>query len=146
MSSLAETGKSLCRMTVGLLFACHGTAELFGFPSGADGHRPGLFAWPGWWAAVIELGTGVLVLVGLGTRVAALLASGTMAYAYFTVHQPHALWPIANGGEKAAIFCWTFLLVAVVGPGRLSLDALLGRLRRGPVGAQRVRAAQQLRP
>ncbi|GAA4209414.1 DoxX family protein [Actinocatenispora rupis] len=132
MNTLAETGKSLCRMTVGLLFACHGTAGLFGFPI-RTGHVPAVFAWPGWWAAAIEFATGLLVLVGLGTRVAALLASGTMAYAYFTVHQPHALWPIANGGEPAAVFCWTFLLVAVVGPGRFSLDGLLGRRRRRTV-------------
>lgn len=47
-----------------------------------------------------------------------------MAYAYFTVHQPEALLPIANHGEPAAMFCWMFLLIAVIGPGAFALDTL----------------------
>ncbi len=117
---------SLFRMVVGLLFTCHGLASLFGVLGGAVGTHRAVPAgtWPGWWAALIELVTGVLVFVGLGTRFAALVASGTMAYAYFTVHQQHALLPIQNGGEPAALFCWSFLLLVVTGPGPWSLDAL----------------------
>ncbi len=117
---------SLFRMVVGLLFTCHGLASLFGVLGGAVGTHRSVPAgtWPGWWAALIELVTGVLVFVGLGTRFAALVASGTMAYAYFTVHQQHALLPIQNGGEPAALFCWSFLLLVVTGPGPWSLDAL----------------------
>jgi putative oxidoreductase len=50
-----------------------------------------------------------------------------MAYAYFTVHQPLALLPIPNGGEPAALFAWIFLLIGVLGPGALALDALRRR-------------------
>jgi uncharacterized membrane protein YphA (DoxX/SURF4 family) len=51
--------------------------------------------WPYWYAAVIELVGGTLVLLGIGTRSAAFIASGSMAYAYFTVHQPDGLFPVA---------------------------------------------------
>src|SRR5688500_10132587 len=84
------------RTTVGLLFALHGTASLFGVLGGARGSGAALEvgAWPGWWAALIQFAGGVLVLAGLGTRVAALVCSGSMAYAYFVVHQPQALLPL----------------------------------------------------
>ena len=72
---------------------------------------------------------GLLVLSGLFTRVAATLASGTMAYAYFVVHQPLHLLPLRNGGELAAMYCWAFLLIAVLGPGAWAVDGLLGRRR-----------------
>src|SRR4051812_44362842 len=98
---------SLFRIVVGLLFACHGAAALFGVLGGPHGGPPRVGAWPGWWAAVIEFGAGGLVMVGLGTRVAALLCSGAMAYAYFTVHQPKGLFPLVNGGEPAALFSWS---------------------------------------
>ncbi|MCO6003365.1 DoxX family protein [Actinoallomurus purpureus] len=117
---------SLFRMIVAFLFACHGAASLFGVLGGAPGRGGALPAgsWPGWWAALIELVGGVLVLVGLGTRVAALICSGTMAYAYFTVHQSRALFPIQNVGELAVLFCWAFLLLAVYGPGPWALERL----------------------
>src|SRR6478609_10778185 len=99
----------LFRMVIGLLFTCHGAATLFGV-LGKDALQAG--TWPGWYAAVIQLVGGSLVLLGLGTRVAALVASGSMAYAYFTVHQENALFPLQNGGESAVLFCWAFLLIA----------------------------------
>lgn len=119
---------SLFRIVVGLLFTCHGAASLFGILGGAFGGGTVVAgAWPGWYAAVIQLVGGGLVTLGLGARYAALICSGSMAYAYFTEHQQHALWPIQNGGEPAALYAWTFLLIVVAGPGRWSLDALLGR-------------------
>lgn len=88
---------------------------------------------PGWWAAVIQLAAGVLVMLGLVVRPAALLCSGSMAYAYFTVHQEHALWPIQNGGELATMFCWVFLLITVTGPGGLALGPAIRRRSAKPV-------------
>ncbi|MEU3466249.1 DoxX family protein [Streptomyces sp. NPDC006733] len=115
---------SLFRIVVGLPFACHGMASLFGVLG-----RPELSAdeWPGWYAAVIQLVGGVLVLLGLATRPAALVGSGSMAYAYSDVHQRHALLPIQNGGEAAVFFCWALLLIVFAGPGALALDRLLAR-------------------
>ncbi|NBF00567.1 DoxX family protein [Nonomuraea sp. KC401] len=120
---------ALYRIVIGLLFACHGAATLFGVLGGPHGAAPGIGQWPGWWAALIQLAGGVLVMLGLGARAAAVICSGSMAYAYFFVHQPQALFPIQNGGEKAALFCWGFLLVAVLGPGRWALSTLLAPSR-----------------
>ncbi|NKI43079.1 DoxX family protein [Streptomyces physcomitrii] len=114
------------RIVVGLLFACHGAASLFGVLGGAAGGGTiDAGTWPGWYAAVIQLVGGSLVLLGLGTRAAALVASGSMAYAYFKVHQPEDLWPMLNGGESAAMFCWALLLLVFTGSGTFGLDRLL---------------------
>jgi putative oxidoreductase len=60
------------------------------------------------------------------TSWAAFIASGTMAVAYFMVHQPQALFPIVNKGEMAALYCWVFLFIAARGPGIWSVDASRG--------------------
>ncbi|MGW2368290.1 DoxX family protein [Streptomyces sp. NPDC001667] len=122
---------SAFRVVVGLLFACHGAASLFGVLGGAAGVGGTIEAgtWPGWYAAAIQLVGGVLVLLGAGTRSAALISSGSMAYAYFDVHQSMALWPIQNGGEASAMFAWAFLLLVFTGPGAISLDRLFRRTR-----------------
>lgn len=114
---------ALFRIVIGLLFACHGAASLFGVLGGAaGGGTVPTGSWPGWYAAVIQFAGGLLVLLGLGTRTAALISSGSMAYAYFTVHQGEALWPLQNGGEPSALFCWAFLLLVFTGPGTWALD------------------------
>ncbi|KPI03244.1 DoxX family protein [Actinobacteria bacterium OK074] len=118
---------ALFRIVVGLLFACHGAASLFGVLGGAaraDGGTVEAGSWPGWYAAAIQLVGGTLVLLGLGTRAAAFVSSGSMAYAYFDVHQSNALWPIQNGGEASAMFCWAFLLLVFTGSGAMGLDRL----------------------
>lgn len=115
---------ALFRIVVGLLFASHGASSLFGVLGGAMGQGGTVptGAWPGWYAAVIQLAGGILVMLGLGTRPAAFISSGSMAYAYFTAHQGSALWPIQNGGEASAMFCWAFLLILFIGPGSWALD------------------------
>ncbi|WBO66597.1 DoxX family protein [Streptomyces camelliae] len=120
----------LFRIVVGLLFAVHGATSLFGVLGGAAGTNGGTIpagTWPGWYAAVIQLVAGALVLLGLGTRGAALIASGSMAYAYFDVHQQAALWPIQNGGELSVLFCWAFFLLVFTGSGAFGVDRLFGR-------------------
>ncbi|CAM5372433.1 integral membrane protein [Streptomyces spiroverticillatus] len=119
------------RFVTGLLFACHGAASLFGVLGGAGGTgaTAQAGAWPSWYAAVIQLAGGALVALGLFTRTSALIASGSMAYAYFVVHQPEALWPMQNGGELSALFCWTLLLLVFTGPGALAVDGLLAARR-----------------
>ncbi|PCG87678.1 DoxX family protein [Streptomyces sp. WZ.A104] len=114
---------SLFRFVIGLLFACHGASSLFGV---LGGNQVETGAWPGWYAALIQLVCGVLVALGLGTRAAAFLASGSMAYAYFKVHQPDGLMPIENGGGLSALFCWAFLLLVFTGPGAVAVDRLFG--------------------
>ncbi|WP_326649679.1 DoxX family protein [Streptomyces sp. NBC_01750] len=129
LNSAQPYALGLFRIVVGLLFTCHGAASLFGVLGGAGGGGGTIPAgtWPGWYAAVIELVGGALVLLGLGTRSAAFVASGSMAYAYFDVHQPNALFPLQNSGEGAAMFCWAFLLLVFTGPGAFALDRLFVR-------------------
>ncbi|KPI09312.1 DoxX family protein [Actinobacteria bacterium OV450] len=120
---------SMFRIVVGFLFLCHGFASLFGLLGGAHGTGgtldPG--TWPEWYAGLIQLFGGAMITIGALTRPAALLSSGSMAYAYFTVHHPKSLWPLENGGELAALFCWAFLLIVFMGPGPVALDAAFKR-------------------
>ncbi|GGV09479.1 hypothetical protein GCM10010260_54780 [Streptomyces filipinensis] len=126
LRSMRPVVQAVFRLLTGFLFACHGAASLFGVLGGAHGGGtvPAL-QWPGWWAAVIELVGGALVALGLLTRTAAVICSGSMAYAYFSVHQSNALFPIDNGGEPAVMFCWAFLLIACLGPGAYAVGTLL---------------------
>ncbi|MCG8915516.1 DoxX family protein [Actinokineospora sp. PR83] len=119
---------SAVRVVVGFLFLCHGL-QGFGLFGGVDtmGTAVPVGSWPGWYAGVIEVVGGALVLLGLLTRPAALVCSGAMAYAYFTVHQPMAALPLQNMGEQAVLFCWVFLLIAALGPGPFALSALRRR-------------------
>ncbi|GAA3750911.1 DoxX family protein [Plantactinospora mayteni] len=128
---IVDVVTTLFRIVLGLLFALHGAASLFGIFGGnrGTGEAIPIGTWPGWYAALIQLVGGLLVLVGLSTRPAAIICSGSMAYAYFVVHQPDGLLPLNNGGETAALFCWSFLLVAALGGGRWSLDGGLARRR-----------------
>jgi putative oxidoreductase len=116
------------RVVVSFLFGLHGLQGL-GFLGGIDGQGTAvpLGSWPGWYGSVIELVGAALVLVGLAARPAAFVLSGVMAYAYFTVHQPEALLPMHNGGEPAAVYCWVFLLLAVLGPGAFTVQRALRR-------------------
>jgi putative oxidoreductase len=139
-SFLVWHGASVYRIVLGFLMACHGASSLFGFP--IDGQRVSPGHWPGGVAAVLQFVFGVLVMVGLGTRVSAVILSGTMAYAYFSVHQEKALLPMANGGEPAALFSWSFLAIALIGPGPLALDALVARVRGGGGAMPRVATAE----
>ncbi|WP_067691873.1 DoxX family protein [Nocardia jejuensis] len=127
--SPAATVFGLYRVLVGVSFFLHGLSELYGIPLTPYGGKTAAFgSWPHWWAGAIELVGGALVALGLGTRVAALLCSGAMAYAYLSVHQQRGALPIQNGGEAAAMFCWAFFLIAILGPGSFALAGALSRL------------------
>jgi putative oxidoreductase len=123
-SRLGERALGVVRIVVGFMFACHGAQSVLGL---FGGHQAEFAAWPSWWAGLIQLAGGLLVMAGLFTRVAALLSSGSMAYAYFTVHQAAALLPLQNKGEPAALYSWVFLLFSVMGPGALALDGVRRR-------------------
>jgi putative oxidoreductase len=132
----SQWGLGIFRIVIGFLFALHGTAKLFGWPVSNSGAAP-FGSWPYWWAGLIELVVGVLVMFGVLTRLAALLGAGTMAYAYFTVHQSKALLPINNGGEPAVLFCFAFLVLAFAGAGAFAVQRDRGADRTGPEAAGR---------
>ena len=120
--------RSILRIVVGLMFMLHGTQKLLSFPDPSMPVNPN---GPGFLkvAGIIELVCGALVAVGLLTSIAAILASGEMAIAYFKVHAPNGFWPTMNQGEMAVLYCFVFLYLAFAGPGPWSLDALLFRRR-----------------
>lgn len=118
-----DNAYALMRIVVGFLFVFHGAQKIFG----VFGGRVQPVATLLWAAGIIELAAGALVLVGLATSVAAFIASGEMAFAYFRSHQPQGLWPIENRGELAALYCFVFLYIAVAGSGPWSLDRVLQR-------------------
>lgn len=113
---------SLMRVIVGLLFIEHGTSKFFGFPSSEETGTVELFSLIGL-SSVLELVGGVLLTLGLFTRITAFILSGEMAFAYFLVHAPHSFFPLINHGEPAVIYCFIFLYMAAVGPGPWSIDA-----------------------
>lgn len=110
---------ALLRIVVGLLYAGHGSQKLFGIPGG--GETVPLFSMMGA-AGVIELVGGVLIATGLFTRVAAFVASGQMAFAYFIAHVPQGWVPLLNKGELAMLYSFLFLYIAAHGAGIWSVD------------------------
>lgn len=120
----ALTMLSILRIVAALLFLEHGTSRLFAFPSPLP--HPPLFT-TYWFAGAIELVGGILVTLGLFTRVAAFVMSGEMAFAYFLSHAPHSFFPILNRGDGAILYCFVFLYIVFAGPGPWSLDALRSR-------------------
>lgn len=119
---------SLYRIAIGLIFMLYGTGALLGWP--APEHAPELFAWPGWWAAVIQLVGGALLVLGLFTRSAAFVSAGSMAVAYFWMHQPDGLTPQENGGVASALLCWALFLLVFIGAGTISIDRILTQKHR----------------
>jgi putative oxidoreductase len=114
---------SLFRIIVGLLFLEHGLAKLLHFPHVPMYDAIAVGSMP-WIAGVLELIGGLLVTVGLFTRVTAFVLSGEMAVAYFMAHAPQGFFPILNMGELAIIYCFAFLYLAAAGAGPWSVDRL----------------------
>ena len=112
---------SIVRIVVGLLFFEHGTAKMFGFPTGQARE---LFTLS-WYSGAIELVAGGMLAAGLTTRTMAFIASGEMAFAYFLGHAPQSFFPIVNRGEGAILYCFIFFYIAFAGGGPWSLDAVL---------------------
>ena len=123
LNRFADPVYCLMRLIVGLMFACHGAALVLGMFGGIPGSDKPLMVTGGW----IQLVGGFLIALGLFTRLAAFISSGTMAVAYFMMHAPHNFFPIANGGERAVFYCWFFLFIVFYGAGCWSIDALVGK-------------------
>jgi putative oxidoreductase len=120
---------SVLRIVAAFLFMQHGGQKLLGFPV------PQRYAFDPFTlsgvAGILELFGGALLLIGFVTRPTAFLLSGLMAFAYFIAHAPKGFWPILNGGELAALYCFVFLYLSVAGGGDWSVDRLLSRRRHG---------------
>jgi putative oxidoreductase len=109
---------AVLRIVSGLLFASHGAQKLFGVLGGQSQlHNPMMLV-----AGIVEFVGGVLIALGLLTRIAAFIASGEMASAYFMAHAPGGFHPIINKGELAVVYCFLFLYIATRGAGRYGVD------------------------
>jgi putative oxidoreductase len=114
---------ALLRVVAGLLFLCHGMQKLFSFPKAAP-ESPAFIIYV---AGPIEIVGGALIMIGLATRWAAFICAGQMAVAYWLAHGTQALFPLVNGGELAALYCFVFLFISAHGPGIWSIDEARGR-------------------
>ena len=118
LNKYSEQSYAAFRIVIGFLFLCHGTQKLFGWPIE--------FPYPlntlSTTAGVIELVAGALIIIGFYSRFAAFISSGTMAVAYWLVHGLNSPFPIGNGGELSALYCFAFLYIAARGPGIWSLN------------------------
>jgi putative oxidoreductase len=117
---------SVLRLFTGLALLQHGTGKILGFPAVPNFANVQLGSLAGA-AGLIELIGGVLFTIGLFTRPVAFLLSGFTAAAYFIAHASKGFYPILNGGELAALYCFVFLYFAFAGAGPWSADALMGR-------------------
>ena len=120
----APRALGLLRIVVALLFIEHGAQKLFSIPVAPPFPNPATFTLL-WFAAVLEVGGGLLVLVGLATRPVAFILSGQMAVAYWMAHAPRGFFPAVNAGEAAILYCFVFLYFAAAGPGAWALDHFL---------------------
>lgn len=119
---------ALLRIVAALLFIEHASMKFLHFPAPqVAGPLPTMLVAAG----TIELITGLLMLVGLWTRLAAFVASGEMAVAYFMAHFPRSPWPGINEGDAAILFCFVFLYLAAAGCGAWGIDN--ARMRNAPI-------------
>ncbi len=121
LDGFKEHSYALLRIFSGYLFLWHGTQKFIDFPKPGPESMNALLTIGGG----IEVVGGVLIVIGLFTRAAAFVCSGTMAVAYWVFHAPHAnpLFPMLNGGELAVMFTFVFLYIAAQGPGIWSVDS-----------------------
>lgn len=111
---------SILRIVVALLFLEHGLQKYFAFPSAGPHMRPLLYV-----QGIIEIVGGVILLLGLYTRIVAFILSGDMAFAFFIAHFPRSFFPAVNGGDAAVLYCFIFLYIFFAGGGAWSLDRAL---------------------
>lgn len=128
LTALAPYVLSILRIMAALIFMAHGTQKLLGFPPHPSG-GPDWFTLS-WFAGVMELFGGALLVIGLWTRPTAFLLSGLMASAYFIAHAPRDFHPVLNGGDAAILYCFVFLYLVFAGAGPLSADAVRAKAAR----------------
>ena len=123
LSAWAPRVLSVLRIVAALIFMAHGTQKLLGFPAGENPQPEFMTLF--WIGGLIEVVTGALLALGLFTRLAAFIASGEMAVAYWMFHYTaDNPFPANNGGDAAILYTFVFLYLVFAGPGPWSVDAL----------------------
>jgi putative oxidoreductase len=136
-------GLLVLRVVLGLTLAAHGMQKLAGWFGGYGLEGTGKFFEqlgfvPGKRAAFLagaaEAGAGVLLVLGLGTPLAAAAFVATMLVAVVTVHAKNGFFATGGGYEYNLVLALGALSLAFTGPGALSLDAALGVELTGAAG------------
>jgi len=124
-SRYLPAAQAALRIFAGAAYFSHGAQKLFGWfgGMGPDGGTVQLMSKFGA-AGIIEVVCGALLVLGLMTRLAAFIASGEMAVAYWWMHvggSGKIFW-WQNHGELVMIFCFIWLVYAAWGAGPFSVD------------------------
>ena len=126
-----DAGLFVLRVAIGCFMLVHGIQKLMGFSEMADkfpdpmgmGSQLSLIM-----AIGAEVGCSVLLILGLGTRLAVIPLAFTMIVALFIVHSADP-WKVK---ELAAIYLTVYAVIFITGPGCCSLDAkLFGKIKAG---------------
>lgn len=122
LARYTEESYALLRIVSGFLFAFHGVQKIFEVLTPYKTE----FLSQIWFGGMIEMIGGIAIMIGLQTRAAAFLCSGTMAVAYFQFHWKFEggtrIFPAVNEGELAALYCFLFLFLACRGGGKWSVQ------------------------
>ena len=122
----------IARLAIGWVLSAHGCQKLFeyGIPNvqksfeGMGAPAPSLSAWV---TAIVELGGGILLILGAFTAIAGTIVALEMLGAFFTIHIGNPIFVEKNGGELVLMIAGTAILLAAFGAGKFSVDALLNR-------------------
>jgi putative oxidoreductase len=117
---------SVLRIVAALLLLAHGTQKILGFPAPPGSGLPAAMSLY-WFAGMLELVGGVMLVLGVLTRPVAFILAGEMAFAYFMGHAPRNFFPVLNGGDASILYCFIFLYLVAAGPGPWSVDAARNR-------------------
>jgi len=123
LEKYSDHAYALMRIVAGFMFSLHGVQKILGLLT----ERQTVIGSQAWFGGIIELVGGLLIMIGLQTRIAAFIASGTMAVAYIQFHWKFQLGsmflPIMNKGELAALYCFVFLYIATRGSGMWGVES-----------------------
>lgn len=123
LDGFTEQAYAILRIMAGLMFVQHGTQKLLNFPAEFPYDlNPMSMA-----AGGIELVLGITIAIGLFTRISAFVSAGMCAVGYWMVHGLNDFYPLNNGGEVIALYCFIFLFVATRGAGIWSVDAAISK-------------------